>query len=208
MQRRISQNELPSGWIWVTSKFLKDTVKGWSDTTLSPEFLAFKYEALAILDGMMVLLDQGQPPDYIPRIVEIKAPVTYFLEIYVSPLGSGSVSPASGQYEAGTRVTLTATPASGYTFDNWAGDTRGTSRTVTITIDTDKVATAVFVLVPPPPEIPPPPVPPPPEIPPEVPPEIPPFEFPSPEEEKKTPWGLIGLGAFVTGLIMVIKKKK
>ena len=72
------------------------------------------------------------------------APTTYTLSVSVSPSGAGSVSPSSGQYEEGTQVTLTATPASGYTFDYWDGDASGSSLATTITMDSNKSITAHF----------------------------------------------------------------
>ncbi|MCD6359128.1 MAG: hypothetical protein J7L90_04155 [Dehalococcoidia bacterium] len=72
---------------------------------------------------------------------------TYTLSISISPSGAGSVSPLSGQYKAGARVTLTATPASGYTFDYWDGDASGSSATSQITMDSDKNVIANFTQI-------------------------------------------------------------
>jgi uncharacterized repeat protein (TIGR02543 family) len=69
---------------------------------------------------------------------------TYTLTTDVSPAGAGSVSPSGGNYDAGVTVTLTASPASGYTFDCWSGSASGTSSTTTITMDSDKSVTAHF----------------------------------------------------------------
>jgi hypothetical protein len=69
---------------------------------------------------------------------------TYTLSVSVSPSGAGSVSPPGGKYESGLQVTLTATPASGYTFDYWDGATSGSSHTVTITMNSNKSTTAHF----------------------------------------------------------------
>ena len=78
-------------------------------------------------------------------IVVIATPTpTYTLSVSVSPSGAGSVSPSGGEYESGVQVTLTASPASGYTFDYWEGGASGTSPTVTITMDSDKNLTANF----------------------------------------------------------------
>ena len=70
---------------------------------------------------------------------------THTLSTSVSPSGSGSVNPSSGNYEAGSTVTVTAHPASGYEFDYWSGDASGTSPTTTITMNSDKSVTAHFV---------------------------------------------------------------
>ena len=69
---------------------------------------------------------------------------TYTLSVSISPTQAGSVSPAGGEYESGEQVTLTASPASGYTFDYWYGAASGSSNTVTITMNSDKTITAYF----------------------------------------------------------------
>lgn len=69
---------------------------------------------------------------------------TYSLSVSISPPRAGSVSPSGGQYQSGTEVTLTATSASGYTFNFWNGDASGSSPTITITMDSDKSVIAHF----------------------------------------------------------------
>jgi len=74
---------------------------------------------------------------------------TYTLTTIVSPSGAGSVSPSGGEYESGEQVTLTATPASGYTFDYWldlASSSSNTvsSNTLTITMNAHKAIAAYF----------------------------------------------------------------
>ena len=64
----------------------------------------------------------------------------------VDSVGSGAValSPPGGVYEAGTFVTLTATAAFNYKFDNWSGDISGTTNPITIQMDANKQVTANF----------------------------------------------------------------
>jgi uncharacterized repeat protein (TIGR02543 family) len=69
---------------------------------------------------------------------------TYTLTTNVSPPGAGSVSPSGGDYDSGMSVTLTATPASGYTFDHWGGSATGTNPTTTLIMNSDKSVTAYF----------------------------------------------------------------
>jgi len=69
---------------------------------------------------------------------------TYTLTIDINPSGAGSISPSGGEYESGDQITLTASPASGYTFDYWSGASSGTASTTTITMDADKTVTANF----------------------------------------------------------------
>jgi uncharacterized repeat protein (TIGR02543 family) len=70
---------------------------------------------------------------------------TYTLTTAVNPPGTGLVSPSGRQYESGVQVTVTATPAGGYTFDHWSGDASDTSPTISITMDQDYSITANFV---------------------------------------------------------------
>ncbi len=69
------------------------------------------------------------------------------LETSVSPAGSGTVYPSGGSYASGSQVTLMATPASGYKFDHWSGNTSGASTTTTITMNRSYRVTANFVPV-------------------------------------------------------------
>ncbi len=78
-------------------------------------------------------------------IVVIAAPTpTYTLSVSVYPPEAGSVSPSGGEYESGLQITLTASPASNYTFDYWALGASGSSNTVTITMNSDKTIGAYF----------------------------------------------------------------
>jgi lysyl endopeptidase len=64
----------------------------------------------------------------------------------VNTVGQGTVTlnPPGGTYNEGTVVTLTATPSSGWQFDNWSGDLSGTQNPITITMNDDKTVTANF----------------------------------------------------------------
>jgi uncharacterized repeat protein (TIGR02543 family) len=68
----------------------------------------------------------------------------YMLSVNINPLQAGSVSPEDGRYRSGEQVLLTASPASGYTFDHWGGSASGTSPTVSITMNRDHSITANF----------------------------------------------------------------
>ncbi|MBN2166861.1 MAG: carbohydrate-binding protein [Marinilabiliaceae bacterium] len=70
------------------------------------------------------------------------SPDTYTLTTSVN--GSGSVSPSNGTYDAGSTVTITATPANGYLFTGWSGSASGTSNPLTLTINSDISVTAIF----------------------------------------------------------------
>jgi len=69
---------------------------------------------------------------------------TYKLNITKSGIGDVEISPAGGEYTAGTVVNLTAKSVLGSTFQGWAGALSGTSLTQSITMDADKNITATF----------------------------------------------------------------
>lgn len=96
--------------------------------------------------GAPATVPEAETPPATPP-AEQPTPTTYTLSVSVSPSGAGSVSPSDGEYEEGTQVTLTATPASGYTFDYWDGDVSGSSSTIIITMDSDKKITAAFTRI-------------------------------------------------------------
>ena len=73
----------------------------------------------------------------------------YSLTTAVNPASGGTinVSPApncSGKYTAGSVVSLSAIPGTGFTFTDWSGDASGTSNPVTVTITGDTNVTANF----------------------------------------------------------------
>jgi len=70
------------------------------------------------------------------------APGTFQLTTAV--IGQGTVAPASGIYNQGQLVTLTATPASGWQFQNWSGDTTATANPLTFPVRRNRALTATF----------------------------------------------------------------
>jgi hypothetical protein len=72
-------------------------------------------------------------------------------ELTVETSGAGGVIPPGGTYDAGSVLTLTALPEGGSAFAEWRGDLTGTTNPATLSLDTDKSVTAVF-LAPEPPE--------------------------------------------------------
>jgi uncharacterized repeat protein (TIGR02543 family) len=70
----------------------------------------------------------------------------YTLTTTANPSAGGSISrtPNATSYASGTVVTLTATPASGYTFTGWSGGASGTSTTTSVTMNANTSVTANF----------------------------------------------------------------
>ncbi|OHB62926.1 MAG: hypothetical protein A2Y76_11610 [Planctomycetes bacterium RBG_13_60_9] len=59
--------------------------------------------------------------------------------------GSVTRTPNQPRYASGERVTLQATPKSGYVFSRWSGDLSGSENPTTIVMDSDKYVLAYFV---------------------------------------------------------------
>ena len=66
------------------------------------------------------------------------------LPVTTKAIGNGTIVGA-GNYNQGTRVTLTATPAAGYVFSHWSGDAVGVTNAVSISVDVPKEVTATFI---------------------------------------------------------------
>jgi hypothetical protein len=73
--------------------------------------------------------------------------VTYTLAASVSG-SNGTVAPASGTYNSGTVVSLTATPSAGYQVDTWTGVDSNSGNTGTVTMTDNKAVTVSFKLIP------------------------------------------------------------
>jgi trimeric autotransporter adhesin len=69
------------------------------------------------------------------------------VSLIVSVVGSGAVDQTpQPPYGVGDVVTLTATPDANWSFAGWSGDLSGVTSPITITLDSDKVVTATFIL--------------------------------------------------------------
>jgi len=72
----------------------------------------------------------------------------YRLSVTLAGTGTGAVTttPSGTIFNAGTVVTLTATPGASSTFTGWSGGVTGASSTVSITMNGDASVTAAFAL--------------------------------------------------------------
>ena len=71
---------------------------------------------------------------------------TYSLSTTV-PGGHGTITrnPSQSTFNAGATVTLTAVPATGYTFAGWGGNAGGTTNPLAVTMNANKTISATFV---------------------------------------------------------------
>ena len=82
-------------------------------------------------------------------VVYISSATQYALTVNAGTGGTVTKNPDRTSYDAGTQVTLTAVPNSGYTFSNWSGSLTGSTNPATITMDGNKTVSATFTLIPP-----------------------------------------------------------
>ncbi len=75
-------------------------------------------------------------------------PITYTLNLHTIGEGTVTADPAQASYTAGQVVTLTATADPNHTFTGWSGAVTGTTNPITLTMDSDKVVTATFPVIP------------------------------------------------------------
>ncbi|MDB0024744.1 BspA family leucine-rich repeat surface protein [bacterium] len=73
-----------------------------------------------------------------------KDPIKYTLSVISNPPEGGIVNPATGNYEAGERVTIINQTNNYFTFKNWSGDWTGNTNQIIITMDSDKSIVANF----------------------------------------------------------------
>ena len=70
----------------------------------------------------------------------------YTLTMGVEGAGSVTRSPDRSLYDHGTSVALTALADAGHSFTGWSGDVAGSDNPTTLTMDSDKIATATFTI--------------------------------------------------------------
>jgi uncharacterized repeat protein (TIGR02543 family) len=72
--------------------------------------------------------------------------ITVIYSLNIATTGSGAVSrsPDQSNYNSGVTVALTATPATGWSFNYWSGDLTGSTNPMNITMNSNKVVTATF----------------------------------------------------------------
>ena len=99
-----------------------------------------RYDNFAVIPGKAVRQSPGggtttpPPPE----------PSTYTLTTNVNGEGSVAKSPNESDYEPGTEVTLTATPATGMVFTGWSGDATGKANPLKVTMDQNRTVSALF----------------------------------------------------------------
>ncbi|NQT24000.1 T9SS type A sorting domain-containing protein [candidate division KSB1 bacterium] len=105
--------------------------------------LFYLADNLTMGDAQIVSDQYNSPPEM--EMTEQQPP--YQLTVLLNPADGGQVTmdPDQDEYAAGTSVQLTAEANSGFDFDHWSGDTKGSVNPIDIVMDTSKTVTAHFV---------------------------------------------------------------
>jgi len=74
-------------------------------------------------------------------------PGQHTLTLSATSGGTTTPEPGSHLYDFGTRASVTATANTGYQFSRWGGDASGATNPITITMDSDKLVTAIFTTI-------------------------------------------------------------
>ncbi len=101
--------------------------------------------------GLLVLASDEENRYYYHNYLALPSngpPTQYTLTVNAAGAGNVTLNPPGGTYNAGTMVTLTATPNSGYQFSGWSGDLSGSANPATITMNGNKNVTATFTEIP------------------------------------------------------------
>ena len=81
-------------------------------------------------------------------LVNAARAATHTLTLNTNGNGSVARNPTNAFYPEGAVVTITALPASGWSFNSWSGDASGSVNPLNVTMDADKVITANFLPIP------------------------------------------------------------
>jgi hypothetical protein len=94
---------------------------------------------------VIVTLSDGQESVLARAAADVHvSPRSYILTVAHTGSGSVAQTPYLASYTAGSVVTLTATPGTGYAFKSWSGALTGMANPVVVTLDADRSVTANF----------------------------------------------------------------
>jgi hypothetical protein len=114
----------------------------------TPGFGSTQYTGPFVITQSSTIRAVGFSPDFFLSAqtdpIGIVILPTYTLTATTPGGGTIARNPASGPYTSNTTVTVTATPASGWSFLEWLGDATGTSPTTSVTMNRNKSVQALF----------------------------------------------------------------
>lgn len=105
-------------------------------------FLNWGVNATGTTNQINVLMDTD-------KIITANFIKQYTLKVSANPIEGGNITPASGVYDLGNPVNLTATQIFPYGFTNWTGTDNDNVYKTTVTMNSDKTITCNFTKLPP-----------------------------------------------------------
>ncbi len=107
-----------------------------------------QYSGPFVVSNSCIVRALGYRPDFLQSgqsdpVTIVILPV-YSVTAVTAGGGTISLNPTNGPYTNNTVVTLTATPAAGWTFFQWLGDASGTNTNTTVTVTRNEFVQAVF----------------------------------------------------------------
>jgi uncharacterized repeat protein (TIGR02543 family) len=120
-------------------------LEGLNVSVLPPTGFMTRGEVAQVLHNLLLKL--GTTPGTTATTTTTTIPGTTYSLTTSVPGGHGTIgrNPNQSTFAAGATVTLTATPATGYTFSGWGGNASGTTNPLTVTMNANKTISATFV---------------------------------------------------------------
>ncbi|MBN9655065.1 InlB B-repeat-containing protein [Halobacillus sp. GSS1] len=122
------------------------TFEGWEgDVTSSQHDIELMMDEEKSLRAIFVKDEEDEEPT--EEETEEESPseaATYLLSVQKSGQGSVQKNKSGSRFDDGTLVNLSATPADGYTFAGWKGDVSGSSKHITLRMNSNYSVRAVF----------------------------------------------------------------
>ena len=149
----MQQVNLPSvgtGWHTLQLTFNGNRIRVYYDGTLLIDVTDNNFDARpAYLSGGISVGAWTYTTSYLMTVDDVivqpgSGSAAYTLTTNVVGSGSVAKNPDQATYGSGAVVTLTATPAAGWSFAGWSGDLTGSANPQTITMNANKVVTATF----------------------------------------------------------------
>ena len=133
-----SVNPIEGGSVSPSSGTFDENTSVSITATPSPEYLFLGWSGSITSNGNPLSVVMNSDKSLTASFTKKQYPLTITIE------GEGTVSETSENYESGAKVTLTAIPSEGWTFEEWKGDITSTENPVEITLNGPKAITVVF----------------------------------------------------------------